>query len=284
MAIDFTCYLYSESERRGRSLFVGNSGLQRYAAIPSGRLQASGLYGSVRSVEILQATGTDAEVMSFFSDDFSGEFEIEGLARDATSRYWNVRPGVRSVLLGSVNRDGWSETRVSFRDRFADQWKAKLDGKLGGSRAQRAGEPVFTWEMFPFGIDSLDVTQTYVKIFQPLTVKMPGPLSDYAASMTYHFFLFLDGAAHLRCAGVRWAFWVESGAKNSDISNELRPQVIAGLSEVASEINSQLTTFDIFGPFTSVYLLPGKQLVTLGTSWVTGHTATDVTVVVEKGA
>ena len=185
----------------------------------------SGLYANIHSADLVTTAEADGNLVFLKNDDFSGAFAQVSDAASTGDAWWNINGHIGSVISVAGNKKGKKETRLSFRDQFLNQWETFLDGKLAGSRASRQGEPTLTWEMFPVGISSLDPNHTYLKIYQPLHISMPWPFSDYAASMTYHIQLFVDGNHHLRAWGQRWAWWVESGIKSGHIGDSLGPQV-----------------------------------------------------------
>jgi len=285
MSLEFASTLFSGSKWDGHSLLVGVGQNDRYSPMTSSDLLAQALLSNIGSVEIVTTGEADGEVILFQSPvpfpNFQGEFLELGAAASFGEALWNFDWSTQSVLLVASNRKGHSEMRLSFAGIFLNQWDTFVDQELGGGPAKRQGDPTLTWEMFPIGIDHLDSNGTYLKIFQPLTISLPWPWDEYAASMTYHIGLFVDGNSHLRCWGQRWAYWIEGGAKTGHIESNLKPKVIAGLGTLVTQVNQKLMELDALGPLTDVYYLPGTQTSAIGTSTLTGNTFDDVTIVVE---
>jgi hypothetical protein len=283
MSLEFSGFLFAGTNRTGQSLLVGVGRGNRYSPIRADQLKNSGLYGTIGSAEIITSALADGNLVFLKNDDFTGPFAQLTDARSAGDWWWNLTGHIGSALLIAGNKQGTKETRVSFRDQFFNQWTTFLDNKLAGGRASREGDPTLTWEVFPASVDSLDPNLAYLKIFQPLHIHMPWYWSDYAASMTYHVFLFPTGDGHLRAAGVRWAYWVEGGAKSGQIASELEPQVRDGLGSLQDQINQQFQLLDgLLGTVTDVYYLPGRQPQNTGTGGLTGNTVDDVTIVIQR--
>jgi hypothetical protein len=292
MSLEFISTLFSGSQRNGTVMAVGVGHADRYNRIMSTDLLNFGLFEDVNSVEIFTTGEADGNIILFQNPVpglpvlpcFQGEFlQLSGSEAPpggSGDNWWNFGWRTDSVLAVAGRRQGTNETRISFKDIFLNQWKTFLDNTLAGSRASRQGDPTLTWEMFPVNIDHLDPNGTYLKIFQPLHISMPWPFSDYAASMTYHIGLFVDGSQHLRSWGQRWAWWVESGIKAGHIGDQLGPQVSAGLATLVTQVNNQLTALD-FLKITDVYYLPGHQTSLIATGTFVDNTANDVTIVIE---
>jgi hypothetical protein len=292
MSLEFSATLFSGSQRNGTQMLVGVGHADRYSPVVQSELQNFGLFENVNSVEIITSDEADGNIVLFQSPapflfpDFQGLFlqlsASEATAGGSGDNWWNFGWRTDSVLAVAGRRKGHNETRLSFSDIFLNEWKTFLDKTLSGSRASRQGDPTLTWEMFPIGIDHLDPSGTYLKIFQPLHISMPWPFSDYSASMTYHIGLFVDGNHHLRSWGQRWAYWVEGGIKSGHIAGQLQPQVSAGLGTLVTQVNNQLSTFDgVLGTVTDVYYLPGHQTSVIATGTFTDSTFNDVTIVIE---
>lgn len=280
MSLEFVGFLFSQDNRQGQSMLVGVGGSDRYNRISADTLQNQGLYANIHSVELHTTDEADGNIVLLQNDDYSGAFVQVADARSQGDFWRPISGHIGSGLLIASNKKGNKETRVSFRDRFLDQWDTLLDAKLQGSQASREGEPTLTWEMFPANVSYLDYTLTYLKIYQPLHIHLSW-WPDYAASMTYHVYLYVDGNQHVRARGVRWAYWVESGAKRGKIADKLGPQVKDGLSSLQDQLDQQLTLLDLLGPVSDVYYLPGRQLEPLGTNAIVGNTNDDITIVIQ---
>jgi hypothetical protein len=285
MSLEFAGFLFAGDNRTGQSLLVGVGRGNRYSPIRADQLKNSGLYGTIGSAEIVTSALADGNMVFLKNDDFTGPFAQITDARSGGDLWWHITGHIGSVLLIAGNKQGTNETRVSFRDQFLNQWNSFLDNKLQGGRASREGDPTLTWEVFPASdpYNVLNPNLTYLKIYQPLHIHMPWYWPDYAASMTYHLFLYATGDGHLRAAGIRWAYWVESGAKSGRIASELEPQVRDGLGSLQDQTNQQFQLLDgVLGTVTDVYYLPGRQLQNTGTGGLTGNTVDDVTIVIER--
>jgi hypothetical protein len=281
MSIDISGRLFSADNRLGTSVFIGVGHNHRYSPISSSMLKSYGLYSHIESVELFTSNYAAANLVLLKNDDYSGPFAQVIDARSAGDVWWDTSGHIASAILVSSSKQGASETRLSFRSIFLNQWNTFLDNKLSGSQASREGDPTLTWEMFPSGISHLDPNLAYLKIYQPLHISIDW-WPDYSASMTYHIYLYVDGGNHLRAWGARWAWWVESGAKSGKIGDRLGPQVRDGLPSLQDQLNRQLAGFDgVLGRVTDVYYLPDSQTTPGGTGALIGNTINDVTIVIE---
>jgi hypothetical protein len=280
MSLEFVGFLFSQDNRQGQSLLVGVGHGDRYNPIRSDTLHNRGLYANIHSVELDTTVEADGNIVLLQNDDFSGSFFQMSDAPSQGDEWWHTWGHVGSVLLVASSKQGSSETRLSFRDQFLNQWDSFLDAKLQGGRASREGDPTLTWEMFPANVSYLDSNLAYLKIYQPLHIHMPWYWSDYAASLTYHIYLYVNGDHHVRVWGARWAYWVEGGLKSGKIADQLEPQVKAGLSALQDQLNQQFAGLDALGTVSDVYYLPGRQTESLGTGALTGNTNDDITIVI----
>ena len=281
MSLEFSGSLFSGDNLTGTSILVGVGHGERYNPVTAADLQSFGLYANIHSSDVVTTAEAAGNIVFLMNDDFSGPFAQQSDAASIGEVTAGVSGHIGSVLLIASDKQGHKETRVSFNDQFLDAWIMFLDNALSGSRASREGNPTLTWEMFPANISYLDEDLTYLKIYQPLHISMPWPFSDYAASMTYHILLFLDGDHHVRAWGARWAYWVEGGIKSGHIADQLEPQVRDGLTTLVDQANSKLALLDLLGPLSDVFYLPGRQTTPVGTGFLTGNTADDVTIVLE---
>jgi hypothetical protein len=277
MALEFAGTLFASENKTGRSLMLGLGHDHRYSPVTSGELMGSGLYKKIRSVQLLTTDQAAGNLVLLSGDDFSGSFTQFTNATLFGDAWWN--PGgdghVRSAILVAGNRKGKTEFRLSFREKFLNQWESFIDDKLAGTGASRNGKPTLTWEMFPASISALHPASIYLKIHQRLNIDTP--FAEYAAAIAYHIHLFVNGQHHLRAHGSRWAYWVERGIKSGHIGDNLEPQVRSGLPTLVQQVNEkllELSTVSISG----VYYLPGKQLTAAVTGVLAGHTNDDVTI------
>ncbi|MBW4028412.1 MAG: hypothetical protein HIU93_13580 [Acidobacteria bacterium] len=284
MSLEFAGFLYSGDNRTGQSMLVGVGHTDRYNHISAAQLTSSGLYANIHSVELITTSEADGNLVLLKNDDYSGPFAQVSDAQSAGDVWWSCWGHIGSVLLIAGNKKGTSEHRISFHDQFHDKWTSFLDAKLQGKKASRQGDPTLTWEMFPANVSYLDPNLAYLKIYQPLHITMPWYWPDYAASMTYHIYLYVTGDHHLRAWGARWAYWVEGGAKSGKIADELMPEVRDGLQSLQDQVNQALTLTDLLGPITDVYYLPGRQPNRIATGGISGATTDDVTIVIEQHA
>lgn len=292
MSLAMISSVYTGANQSGTARVFGVSSSQRYNALTSSELSSQGIYQNLSSATVYRSSRSDATLLLFrppFSflpawPDFNGSF------LQITNRKANSGPELdvdsfsasgfndqtTSMLLVAANKD--TELRLSFRDLFLSRWRTTLDNQLAGSEARRQGDPTLTWEMFPSGISYLSSSRRYLKIHQRLRVELSW-WPDYDASITYHLYLYLDGAGRLRGHVARWAYWVEGGIKSGAIGDRLRPQVISGMDTLNDQLGDQLggLTFT----FADLYYLPGRQLSRPATGVLTGNTTDDVTIVLQ---
>ncbi|HSK81082.1 MAG TPA: hypothetical protein VLQ45_31805 [Thermoanaerobaculia bacterium] len=282
--------VFTGTNQSGTSRLFGVSSSQRYTAVPTSEMVSNSIFRNLSSATVFSSSRADATVLLFrplvpflSMGDYNGFFLQLTNRRDAGSELdVNNFTGqsfdnlAENILFVAANKD--TEIRLSFRDLFLNQWRTLLDGQLAGSEAQRDGDPTLTWEMFPVGISHLDSSLRYLKIHQPLDIVLDW-WPDYNASITYHIFLFIDGAGRLRGNVARWAYWVEGGIKSGGIADELEPKVIAGMDTLNEELANQLDALSF--TFTDLYYLPGRQTSRAPTGALTGTTFDDVTIVLQ---
>ncbi|MGN6602958.1 MAG: hypothetical protein ACTHK8_10940 [Ginsengibacter sp.] len=281
MSLDISGLLFSADNRMGSVFLVGVGHNHRYSHVSADLLRTIGLYAHIESVELFTSAKSDANLILLKNDDYSGAFAQVKDARSGGDVWWDVFGHIASLILVSGNKQGTSETRLSFSSIFQGQWNTFLDNKLSGTQASRVGNPTLTWEMFPENVTYLNSSLAYLKIYQPLHISIDW-WPDYSASMTYHVYLYADSNHHLRAYGARWAWWVEGGAKSGKIGDQLGPKVSEGLGELQTQLNTQLKGFDeVLGHVTDVYYLPGTQTTPTSTGSLIGNTSSDVTIVIE---
>lgn len=278
MGILISTTLYSENNSTGSSYSTVVSHSERYGRIPADLLKQLGLYAHVESAAVY-AYQDDANLILLKNDNYTGAFvqlSVDGAAKQQFS--YDTWGHIGSALLVSSQKQG--EFRLSLKNTLLNKWNQYLDEKLSGSAARREGDPLLTWEMFPTNVSYLDSNLTYFKIHQPLHISLDW-WPDYAASMTYHVYLYVNENSKLRAWGARWGIWVEGGSKSGKIKDQLRPQVQAGLGEFQNMLNTEFQAFDAFGNISDVYYLPGDQTTPLGTENFVGHTDNDITIVIQ---
>jgi len=265
----------------------------RYNAAPFDVMADLSILFNLSSAKVLSSTQADATLILFNSflglDNYSGLFLQITNSRNAASdlridsfpAVFDNRAG--SMLMVAANQSG--ETRLSYRDLFLDQWINTLDALLEGSRAQRTGETMLTWNMFPQAASGLSPDRGYLKVIQPLNIDVPA-WPDYAATVAYDLYLYLEKTDPMATTGrlrgnvARWVYWVEGGVKHDHIAAELEPKVIEGASTLNMKLAERLDAFGAFR-FTDLYYLPGRQPTPAPTGVLTGTTYDDVTIVLQ---
>jgi hypothetical protein len=289
MAISVLASIFDGANQSGTARLYGVSKSQRYHRIPGSELSGYNLYRKISSTTEYSSSVAHCSLILFgFSfplvtfPDYQGEFVQltnagSGKELDSNLSSSNFDNVATSALLVAEARG--PEFRLSFRDLFLSKWNTMLDSQLAGTQASREGDPVLTWEMFPAGVSYLDPNSMYLKIYQKLHISIDW-WPDYDASLTYHIFLYLDSAKHLKGYVARWAYWVEGGVKSGQIADKLKPKVIAGMDTLNAQLNTQLALVGGF-TFKDLYYLPGKQTAAAGTGVTKGATWQDVTIVLE---
>ena len=279
MALLISTALFSQDNETGNMYSAVVDHNERYEKMSANLLKQRGLYAHVESVSVY-AHQYDANLILLKNDNYTGPFVQISVDGSAKQQFlYDTWGHTGSALLIASQKKG--ELRLSLKDTLLTKWTQYLDQKLSGTQAQREGNPILTWEMFPTNISYLDSNLTYIKVHQPLHININN-WPDYSASMTYHIYLYVNENAKLRAWGARWAIWVEGGAKQGKIKDKLRPQVKAGLTEFENLLNTQLQGFDSLGNVSDVYYLPGNQTSPLGTENLSGNTDDDVTIVIQK--
>jgi hypothetical protein len=278
--------VYQDLNGGGTSLTYCAGAAGRYHRVPETELAGAGLDKQLSSARLLSAPDADTTLVLFgwpffFSlGDYAGPFlqlsnTMSSADLDVNFTDHQFNDAASSLLLVATNRG--SEYRLSFRDQFLDLWNTTIDAELGGD-ANRKGDPILTWEMFPASVSYLDPSSMYLKIVQELNINVPA-WPDYDATITYHIFLYVDSGGHVRGYVARWAFWVEDGVKHDQIADRLRPKVISGMSDVDTKLGDQLNALSGF-QVKDLYYLPGRQLTPTPTGAIAGSTWDDVTIVI----
>ena len=286
MSLSFTSIGYQNVNKGGfqRLFGVGNSA--RYNHINESLLGQLSFDAVLSSIEVNHSTSATANAILFSNDffgfysvgDFGGEFRQVVTAKNGAPNFVNMTNSnfndrTRSIIL--VNTSRGPEFRVSFRDQFLDTWNQTLDAQLG-SDASRKGDPLMTWAAFPEGVSYLSSDQIYLQISQSLNINIDW-WPDYDASITYHLYLYLDGAKKLQGHCQRWSAWVEGGIKSDGIMDRLWPKVVSGVTTLNNKLKDAFSKLPAFKDF---YYLPGRQTAPLS-GVVSGSTWDDVTLVFE---
>ena len=288
MSLAMLSTVFTGNNQSGSARLLGLGRSNRYHALDRDDMQTMGIYRNLSSATVYSSAVCDATLLLFANPysslislpAYTGRFlqitnrRNSGNELDVASFPSGINNRSDSILLVAANRE--NEIRVSFRDLFLERWNTMLDEQLDGSQARRDGDPVLTWEMFPNGISFLDPTRRYLKIHQNLNIELSW-WPDYDASITYHIYLYLDGAGRLRGHVARWAYWVEGGIKSGEIADRLEPSVIEGMNTLDEQLDAQ--TDGIPFEFSDLYYLPGRQTSRAATGVLEGVTWGDVTIV-----
>jgi len=144
-------------------------------------------------------------------------------------------------------------------------------------RVRPAGDPIFSWDMWPTGgsfgdrhPDDIDRTFIYVNV--PITAHTPWPWPDYYAQVRYWIYLYVDPDGKLQ-GYVAWTgYYVEGGTISGDVADNLKNAIPGTISQVNGLISQALCFANVGGPYQYVYYLPGRfQLA--------GNVSDDVTIV-----
>jgi hypothetical protein len=292
MSLSFLTTIHKDVNLQGVVRPLGLSEKARYSPVTATLLNNFGLYRKISSANIFASSSVDG-ISIFFGypansfihptlTDFTGNFLQVTNPKNSNnpvtiSRFseYNLNDQTQSVLLVGANKEGL-EFKMSFRDLFLEKWNTFLDSELEGTQAVRNGDPVLTWEMWPKNISYLSPDLRYLKIYQKLNIELDW-WPDYDASITYHIYLYLDNAMHLKGKVKRWSYWVEGGLKTSGIADELEPQVISGMDKINTELNNELSGLANI-EFKDLYYLPGNQTSNVE-AIMTGWTTDDITIV-----
>ncbi len=141
------------------------------------------------------------------------------------------------------------------------------------------GAPIFTWDPFPIGMDGHpnEPESMYIYLRVPIGVSVPNWF-DYDAEIRFWVAPFADQNGLLQAPLNAWGAWVEGGLFTDHILDELMGK--NGIPTVLGTVESLLSTVaaaaNILAPFSSVYLLPGRNANV-------GNTDEDVTIVLQQG-
>lgn len=142
------------------------------------------------------------------------------------------------------------------------------------------GDPIFTWDLFPDGSDGHpnETGKMYIYIRIPVRVDVDNWF-DYDAEIRYWIFPFVDQNGRLHASLEYYGAWVEGGIISDEVLDGLMAPdgIPSSLGQVNNLIGPPTDAVNaISGPFSSVYLLPGRNEGT-------GNTDDDVTVVLVQG-
>jgi hypothetical protein len=288
MAISVLAGVFTGNNQSGKGRLVALGSTPRYNRFPSKLMLSMGIHQDLSSATVYSSLTADATLILFRSPlpslvlpEYSGNF-LQITNRKGSSSELDVNSfspyGFNNMATSMLAVAPWkgSEYRVSFRDIFLTKWISIIDKKLP-SEAKRDGEPLLTWEMWPTNVSGLSSTKCYLRIHQPLDIELHC-WPDYKASITYHVYLYLDGNDKVCASVARSDYWIESGAKHSDIKAQLAPAVKSGQATLNAELDKKLDEFKNL-TFSEIYFLPGKQTSRPPTGVLLGSTFSDVTIV-----
>ena len=139
------------------------------------------------------------------------------------------------------------------------------------------GNPIITWDVFPDGGDGHPNAGGEMFIYAriPITIEIPHWF-DYDAEIRFWISPFIDFSGELHAPLTWYGAWVESGIISSELLDGMMQLIPNSLGAIQGLIDGAVGSTDAFGPFSTVYLLPGRNESS-------GHTDDDVTVVLVKG-
>jgi hypothetical protein len=293
MALDFVTNVCTGNNFTGSGSIFGLPHNSRYRILRRARFDSLGINDTLSSGEVLANPSVNGHAILFDSVFSTGFFSVDlgdfnnqflqitnqrGAAADAEAPKFSdfgFNNTANSMLLVASGRG--RENRLSFRDLFLEEWKSTIDAELGGD-AERDGDPVLTWTMFPENISFLNPGRRYLQIYQRLNIELDW-WPDYDAWIKYHVHLSVSNGTVI--GGVhRWAYWVEGGIKSGAIGDRLKPAVISGMATLNAKLAERLPLISLFGRVTDLYYLPGRQVDPIAPV-VRGSTNDDVTIVVE---
>lgn len=288
MPLAMLASVYKNNYQTGASRHYGVSVSGRYNRASSSSLASAGFTINISSATVSASSTADAHLILFgfpipILPDYDGMFLQLTNRRNASSELdinklssYGFNNLTRNMLLVTANKG--LEVRLSFRSMFLQKWKDEIDPLLG-SDADRVGNPMLTWTMFPKGVSYLNSSRRYLKIHQKLNINVPW-WPDYDATITYHLYLYLTSSGRLKGHVARWAYWVEGGIKSGQIGDKLRPKVINGMGKLNDRLNAELSAYSGIS-FKDLFYLPGNQTSRKSTGVWSGWTTQDVTIVVQ---
>lgn len=139
------------------------------------------------------------------------------------------------------------------------------------------GNPILTWDVFPDGRDGHPNAGGEMFIYAriPITIEIPHWF-DYDAEIRFWISPFIDLAGDLKAPLTWYGAWVEGGIISSELLDGMMQQIPQSIPMVQGLIDAAVGQTDALGPFSTVYLLPGRNDSS-------GHTDDDVTLVLVKG-
>ena len=141
------------------------------------------------------------------------------------------------------------------------------------------GDPILTWDMFPDGKNGHpnETGKMYVYVRIPVEVEVDDWF-NYDAEIRFWIYLYVTQDGRLHAWPDYYGAWVEGGIYSDDVLAELMgPEgIVTSLPDVISLLDGATLLANLGAPYSSVYLLPGRNEDR-------GHTNDDVTVVLVEG-
>lgn len=141
------------------------------------------------------------------------------------------------------------------------------------------GAPIFTWDLFPDGSDGHPNAQStmFIYIRIPVTVDVPHWF-DYDAEIRFWTSPFIDENGDLQAPLNFFGAWVEGGILTGDVMDQLMGPtgIPSEVGQVETLLASAASVANLAAPFSSLYLLPGRNEAQ-------GNTDDDVTLVLLQG-
>jgi hypothetical protein len=281
MSLEAVGAIYTGPNQTGQSSLIGLAKGNRYSHANKQALQSIGFYQQIQSGFIDASANVDISMMIFTGDSFDGSFyqftdpQNGGETTFATNS-WKIG----SYLLLGSSPGGANQIQLSYKNIFQKEWDSTIDQQLGSS-AYRNGEPVLTWDMFPTNEYSwLNSNLPYLKVHQDVVIKISCWPSNYNAWMEYWLYLYPSGG-NIRASVAGYAWWVEGGTWNGSVSGKFGPLVVAGMTTLQDQLNTQLSGYDGItnGKVLDIFYLPGSQ-TSPPSAAVQGSTTDDVTIVI----
>ena len=270
--------IFEHSDFHGSSLFMNLSG----GALLTGFVDLDPFHfnDKVSSAELTASPDeVGGRLFLFQNDRFFGRYsKLDANAGEA--------PGLPS--LGSFMNDRTSSVLIYRKS--ANEVSAALGSIVSASQVTSIissqkklsprGDPIFTWDLFPDGKDGHpnETGKMYIYIRIPVTVAVPHWF-DYDAEIRYWIYLFIDQNGLLHASLEYYGAWVEGGLITDDVLDELMAPdgIPSSLGQVIDLVGPATDAVNLLsGPFSSVYLLPGRDEAR-------GNTDDDVTVVLVQG-
>jgi hypothetical protein len=270
--------IFEHSDFHGSSLFMNLSG----GALLTGFVDLDPFHfnDKVSSAELTASPDeVGGRLFLFQNDRFFGRYA----KLDANG---GQAPGLPS--LGSFMNDRTSSVLIYRKS--ANEVSAALGSIISASQVTSIissqeklsprGDPIFTWDLFPDGKDGHpnETGKMYIHLRIPVTVAVPHWF-DYDAEIRYWIYLFIDQNGQLHASLEYYGAWVEGGLITDDVLDELMAPdgIPSSLGQVTGLIGPATDGVNsLSGPFSSVYLLPGRDEAR-------GNTDDDVTVALVQG-